>query len=342
MMETDPKTGARLLRGVASFLSFFYVSGVKVRAFLYRHGLLPSQKFPAPVISVGNLTCGGTGKTPMVEFVAKALMKKWRRPAILSRGYAAEQTPEGLVNDEFLLLKQNLPETPHFAGPDRIKRIREAISRNDVDCVILDDGFQHLKIRRNVEIVLVDALNPFSNRRVLPRGLLREPINGLSRADVIVITRSNQTSIENLRAIKDEIKAIAPGKPIALTMHRAVELTSPDGATKVPCEGLAKQKVWAFCGIGNPDSFKLTLRGAGAILAGFTAFPDHHRYTLEDLKVIYAQARNEGASALVTTQKDGVKLGLISQLGPLPLYVLKIEVAVVHGGEDLERKVLDW
>ena len=342
IIDERPGAGRAVVRGVTSFLSTLYVKALRFRAFLYRHRLLPSQKLPVPVISVGNLTCGGTGKTPMVEYVAKALLTKWRRPAILSRGYRAQQTEEGMVNDEYLLLKQNMPDIPHFAGPDRIKKVREAIAQGDVDSVVLDDGFQNLRARDKIDIVLIDALDPFSNRRVIPRGLLREPVEGLERAHAIVISRSNQCSLEALREIRRQIKDVAPGIPVALGIHRAIGLVAPDGKTEQSCEWLAKRRVWAFCGIGNPNSFKLTLKKTGTIIAGLTVFPDHHTYTLDELKRLHREAEEVDAEALVTTQKDGVKLKLFSQFGELPLYVLKIEADLVHGADELEQQVLDW
>ncbi|MEW6358039.1 MAG: tetraacyldisaccharide 4'-kinase [Planctomycetota bacterium] len=340
-LENAPGIGCKIIRAITWLLMWPYMGAVKLRLWLFQKGLSPATKFAVPCVSVGNITCGGTGKTPIVELVAKLIAKKWRRPAILSSGYHAWQMEEGLVTDEYLVHRQNLLEVPQYMGAESIPVLRDAIARNQMDCVILDDGFQNFKVRRDIDIVVVDALNPFSNGYVIPRGLLREPVAALARATAICITRSNQVSIDALKNLRARIESLAPGKPIIVTIHKATELSNTNNTEKKPCEWLAQRKVWAFCGIGNPESFRISLQKLGTNVLGFNAFPDHHHYTPEELSAIHRQAREAGAGALITTQKDGVKLLGMATVDSLPLLVLKIEVAVVQGAAELQNNILN-
>ncbi|NOZ24346.1 MAG: tetraacyldisaccharide 4'-kinase [Planctomycetes bacterium] len=341
-LENAPGIRHKLIRGLTWLLMWPYIWAVKFRLWLYRKGFSPAEKFAIPVVSVGNITCGGTGKTPMVELAAKMVAKRWRRPAILSSGYHAWDTEEGPVTDECLLLRQNLPEVPQYMKKgDGIRILRDAIARNMMDCIILDDGFQNFGIRRDIDIIVVDALNPFSNEYVIPRGLLREPIEALARANAIVITRSNQVSLNDLKALRARIESLAPGKPVIIAIHKAIELSSTDNTEKKPVEWLAQRKIWAFCGIGNPESFRISLEKAGAKVMGLSVFSDHHQYAPEDLSRIQREAQEAGVGAVITTQKDGVKLLGVSAVDSLPLLVLKIEIVVVQGAAELQNNVLN-
>ena len=299
--RTDFLSGA--IRSVAYLLSAPYGSIVTIRNQLYERGVLKSRRLPVPVISVGNITCGGTGKTPLVELVAKRLISLGKRPAIVSRGYSAR---EGR-NDESVVLRQNLPSVPQVLNPDRIAGGMRATTEYGADCVILDDGFQHLKVERDVDIVVVDALNPFGYGFLIPRGLLREPVKGLRRADLIVLSHSNQVGKEKLARLCDFIAGICPGVPVLRAAHEAVALVNRNGA-RLDCDWLKGRRVVGFCGIGNPDSFRITLQMSGARLVGWKAFPDHYPYRTSDLKSIEELARETEAEAVVFTQKDAVKM----------------------------------
>jgi tetraacyldisaccharide 4'-kinase len=303
-----------------------------------------SARLDAPVISVGNITCGGTGKTPTVEMVVRELIDRGWNPAILSRGYGA---PPGISdgnffevdfnegNDEYRLLSENLPSVPHYQGRDRVACGREAITAG-ADILVMDDGFQHLRLHRDADLVLLDALRPFDNGRVLPAGLLREPIGALEAADLIAVTRVELVSEERREAISAFLKERFPGIPVLLLESRPRALQELYGETLEP--GFLKGKeVCAFCGIGNPNSFELTLGKLGIRLAGFKPFSDHHAYDFATVEGLGTWARELGVDTIVMTQKDAVKIPkdwLDEEGGPRWFY-LSTRQSISSGGEPL-------
>ena len=303
-----------------------------------------SARLDAPVISVGNITCGGTGKTPTVEMVARELIDRGWNPAILSRGYGA---PPGISdgnffevdfnegNDEYRLLSENLPSVPHYQGRDRVACGREAITAG-ADILVMDDGFQHLRLHRDADLVLLDALRPFDNGRVLPAGLLREPIGALEAADLIAVTRVELVSEERREAISAFLKERFPGIPVLLLESRPRALQELYGETLEP--GFLKGKeVCAFCGIGNPNSFELTLGKLGIRLAGFKPFSDHHAYDFATVEGLGTWARELGVDTIVMTQKDAVKIPKhwLGEEGGLRWFYLGTRQSVFSGGESL-------
>jgi tetraacyldisaccharide 4'-kinase len=279
-----------------------------------------------PVVSVGNLTLGGTGKTPCVEWVARFYRERELQVTILSRGYGAEQGR----NDEAMVLEENLPDVPHLQGPDRVALAGTAVEELEAELLILDDGFQHRRLRRDLDIVLIDATVPPARDRLFPRGTLREPAGDLRRASAVLLTRCDQVPAAEVELIRAWLGRKCPGVPVATTEHRPLELVGCDGPTE-PVSALEGRTVGAFCGIGNPGAFRATLEGLGARVAEFRAFPDHHPYTRADVDELSRWAAALPTGALVaTTQKDWVKLR-VPELGGRDLRAVRIGLAFRDG-----------
>jgi tetraacyldisaccharide 4'-kinase len=326
--------GPALQRLGLSAASIPYGIAVRLRNFGYDRGWLPTHRVPAPVVCVGNLTVGGTGKTPFVEYVAGFYRRRDVRVAVLSRGYGAETGP----NDEALVLEENLPDVPHLQGKDRVALARSAIEELESELLVLDDGFQHRRLCRDLDLVLIDATAPWGYGRLLPRGLLRESPCGLRRAHLIALTRCDQVNEADKARLRQEVARLAPGVPVIETTHRPVELVNSAGMT-ASLETLRDRAVAAFCGVGNPESFRRTLTDCGADVIAFRAYPDHHAYTRADVDDLRAWARGlPSACQVVVTQKDLVKLRL-SRLGDLPLWSLRIRLHVETGADELERRL---
>jgi tetraacyldisaccharide 4'-kinase len=328
---------ARLVRGAMSALTPVYRSVVAIRN--RRFDQDQGQrilKAEIPVISVGNLTTGGTGKTPMVIFVAQFLRSLGKRVVIVSRGYQGSQHANTGRNDEALEMEIRLPDVPHMQDPDRIRMIQVATEELMSEVAVLDDGFQHRQAHRDLDIVLIDATEPFGFGRLLPRGLLREPIESLARADVVVITRcqlADQTSISN---IEKRIRAVHSDVLIVKAETVTRRWLQYDGS-ETAIDGL-KAPVFAFCGIGNPAGFAGTLDQLGVEVVGDRVFEDHHVYSREDLESLAAAAREAGAKALVCTHKDLVKIG-VNRFQDLPVYALLIDLQIVSGDQQLKDRI---
>jgi tetraacyldisaccharide 4'-kinase len=323
-------------------LSLLYGVGVRLRNLAYSWGWRRSERVEAPVISVGNLTVGGTGKTPAVEYVAGYYRRHDRRVAILSRGYGAAEGH----NDEALVLFANLSDVPHLQDADRVRAARIALEELESEVLILDDGFQHRRLARNLDVVLIDATLPWGYGYLLPRGLLREPIRGLRRAQLVLLTRCDQVEPDRLTELQQRIARIAPGIPVAESCHEPVGLVNSDQADE-PLDRLRDRPIAAFCGLGHPEAFRRTLLDLGANLVGFRAYPDHHRYTREDIADLAAWVRGLDGSSLevVTTQKDLVKIRLnnldAGGGAPLaPLWALRIRLKILQGQDTLDHLLL--
>lgn len=311
-----------------------YGLAMRLRNVAYQRGWLSSERMPVPVISVGNLTAGGTGKTPCVEYIARFYRNLDRRVAILSRGYGGA----GGRNDEALVLEENLTDVPHLQGADRVALARTAIDELESEVLVLDDGFQHRRLARDLDLVLIDATAPWGHGYLLPRGLLREPPSSLRRADAIVLTRCDQTPAEQRERLLDTLRRIAPQAPVVETTHRPVELSNSEGETAL-LSVLSENPVAAFCGIGNPEAFRRSLLAQGARLADFRVYPDHHGYSRADVEELRHWSGRLPADALiVTTQKDLVKLRL-SRLEDRPLWCLRIRLYVESALDALEERL---
>jgi tetraacyldisaccharide 4'-kinase len=318
---------ARVAFGLAALV---YGMIVAVRNLGFDRRWLRARHAKVPVVSVGNLTLGGTGKTPLVEWVARWFRHRGVRVTIISRGYG--QT-EGL-NDEGRVLFENLPDVPHLQDADRVALAAIAVDELATELLVLDDGFQHRRLARDVDLVLLDALEPFGLGHMFPRGLLRESVSSLGRAGVVVLSRADLVSASERAAIRAE--AERRSRPIRWveTRHAALDLIDSDG-NRSPIDMLASQSVAAFCGIGNPEGFRRTLLPLCRELVDFRIFADHHNYSAEDAGSLERWARDLGANLVLTTQKDLVKLRA-SLLGPVPLRALRIGLEITAGSDIMD------
>ena len=318
-------------------LSALYSIATRLRLAAYRRHLFLVSKLNAPVISVGNITTGGTGKTPLVEWVCRGLAKEGRRVCVLTRGFGRRNPNEqvvvsdgnkiladvSLAGDEPLLLATNLLGVAAVVcNANRTAAGQWAIKNLQSDVFVLDDGFQHLRIARDLNIVTIDATSPWGGG-MLPYGHLREPLSGLARADCVVLTRTDEPV--DLESITTILKKIVGPKPIFHSQMKTSALRGLKG-DRVEQTSLTSQPVGAFCGVGNPASFFNHLRRAGYELAFERAFPDHYHYEQADVDKIVARARQAGAGSVLTTAKDAVKLSALRF--EMPCYVLEIKISI--------------
>jgi len=287
-----------------------------------------------PVVSVGNLALGGTGKTPMVRWLARWFRQHAVRVVILSRGYGAEA---GTRNDEALELERCLPDVPHLQNPDRVAAAQTAIEELDAELLLLDDGFQHRRLGRDLDLVMLDALEPFGYGHVFPRGLLREPLEGLSRAHVVVLSRADLIAPDERRAVMELVEKYTPQAIRVQAAHAPAVLVDSRGREQ-PIEHLASLPVAAFCGIGNPEAFRRTLVGCACRLCAWREFADHHAFAREDVEALDDWVEPLDVAAVVCTEKDLVKLQ-VEQLAARPLWALRVEVKLLEGAKQLEERL---
>jgi tetraacyldisaccharide 4'-kinase len=326
--------GAAALRTLLRVAETPYAAAVSWRNRGFDTGRRPIERVGVPVISVGNLTLGGTGKTPLVEWLARWLRAHDVRVTIISRGYGAEA---GAKNDEALELEQRLPDVPHLQNPDRVAAAQVAIEEFECQAILLDDAFQHRRLARDLDIVLIDALEPFGFGHVFPRGTLREPLSGLKRAQVIALSRADHLNSADRETLKAAALRYAPDALWLELAHAPQRLISAAGDSQ-PLETLRGRRVAAFCGIGNPAGFQHTLQRCGMTNAGFREFPDHYAYQRSDIESLIAWSNALGADAAVCTAKDLVKLG-IERLGRLPLWAVAIDLEFLSGQAEFESRL---
>lgn len=325
---------AGLTRAALRSLSGMYGLGVRLRNWSFDHGWKAALAAGVPVVSVGNLTVGGTGKTPCVEHVARFFRQRERRVCILSRGYGATTGR----NDEALVLEENLPDVPHLQGVDRAALARVAVEELESEIIVLDDGFQHRRLQRDLDLVLIDATCPWGHGYLLPRGLLREPPSSLRRAGLAVLTRCDLVGAEDRDRLRQQIQRWAPQLDVIETCHQPAAWIRADGGAAA-LETFSGRRVAAFCGIGNAEGFRRTLLALGLEVAAWRAFPDHHAYTRDDIESLRDWARVlPAATPVVTTQKDLVKVRL-ERLADKELWALKIRLHVSAGADVLEQKL---
>lgn len=347
-------------RGLST-LAVAYAWAVRARLAAYARGWIRQHRLSCPVISVGNLTVGGTGKTTCVAWLAGALTTGGRRVGVLSRGYGgrvrqpcwliqrggqllcngqADVQVDGLP-DEPQLLAAQLPGMPVLIGRRRERTGRQAIDQFGVQVLILDDGFQYRRLHRDCEIVLVHARMPLGGWPMLPRGPMREPLSSLRRADVVILTNADQ-AFDTVAAWEERVNAINPGAVVVTAVHEAVALWDVAAAAPVPLDRLEGLRALLVSSIGDPDGFEQIVRQRGAQIVRHAAYPDHHRYAPADWHELVAEARTARAQAMLTTEKDWVRLRPVigdPMAGAAPVWTLRIRMQVVRGGRELDDRL---
>ena len=323
---------ARGTRSLLRVASLGYGSAVYIRNALYDHHLLRACRANAVVICVGNLTTGGTGKTPLVVWLCRFLLERQLRCAILTRGY---KTHSGELSDEPALLAVECPDVPVIVNPDRVAGAAEAIRSHGAQVLIMDDGFQHRRLARDLDIVTIDATRPFGYGKLLPAGLLREPVAGLSRAHAVVLTRCDHVPDDALQRIEEAVQKINDELVIVRSIHAPVGIETDQGA-EIDLDAIKGKKVFAFCGLGNPQAFFRTLESVGAVLVGSRTFDDHYGYTKQDLSDIRRQAGERQAGLVLTTHKDWTKITRLAVPADRPpLAYLAVELQIMAGAVPL-------
>lgn len=309
---------ARGLRFGCCIASWGYAAAMALRNAAYDRGWLPSTKLFVPVISIGNITTGGTGKTPVVAWFVRELQRRGYRPGIVSRGY---RSLDGQSNDEALVLERLCPGVPHVQNRDRVQGGQQAIDQFGCDVLVLDDAFQHRRIERDLDVVLIDALQPWGYGHLLPRGLLREPRSSLPRADVVLITRVDQIAPAEFASLSSEVaRHHQRSRPVPVRFRPRGWLTV-DGREQ-PLHARPSHRVGMFCGIGSPAGFRQSLQ-AHAQVIDERLFPDHYHYTAADLDELEHWRQSLGVETLVTTLKDLVK---IPASHPVATHVLALQI----------------
>jgi tetraacyldisaccharide 4'-kinase len=331
---------AFLLRGILSLLSCLYNAGLALFLLPYRLGIRKQARLSCPVISIGNLSVGGTGKTPMTQLLCEFLSRRGLKVCVLSRGYRGDkETGVAVVSggkrtlldaktagDEAVLLAGLLPGVPVVVGKDRRKSGRLAVERFSPDVIVLDDGMQFYQLHRDLEIVLLDAQRPFDNGWTFPRGLLREPPSHLRRAGCIVITNADRAESRALSALKKRVSRLAPRRPIYEARYETYAVRALDRSREHHPEWLKRRRVGALCALGNPQNFRTQLELEGAEVLHFTEFPDHHEPTLGELNDTITTACGLEAEAIIVSDKDAVKLPPLMR--PIPFYSLRVRLAL--------------
>jgi len=322
-----------VLKPILKFLSLFYFLGLSIHRGLYEMGILKCRRLPRPVISIGNITWGGTGKTPLVEYIARFYLDKGKAPLIVSRGYGQDESKE---------LASKLSEARFAIGKNRWHEAQKAQQAKPADVFLLDDGFQHWPLCRDLDIVMVNALNPFGNFSLLPRGILREPLQSLKRASLIVLNDVNLKSRKEVEEIKAKILAVSPQVQLVEAFHEPLYFYRPNSRVRVALERMKEKKVTVFTGVGMPRSFQLLLSQLGVKVIRTFEFCDHHRFSKQELEEIRKMKDLSESDDVITTEKDFFRCrDLVAKvLNPL---VLKVRIRISTGEpvlhEMLERMI---
>ena len=297
LAEDQPCTSrwAWFWKPALKFTSVFYLAGLRFHRFLYEARILKRHQFNCPVISVGNMSWGGTGKTPLVEYIARFYINRRKTPLILARGYG---------QDESKLLARQLPDAQFGIGEDRVQAAKQVLEKRSVDVIILDDGFQHWRIKRDLDVVVINAINPFGNSSLIPRGILREPFESLKRASIVVLTDVNLTPRKDLESIKIKIRTIVPKVEFVEAYREALYFYRPGSRERIQVGRFQGQRVTSFSGIGTPRSFQMLLNQLGLKTIRNFEFSDHHRFTEDELKEIASAKESSESEEIITTEKD--------------------------------------
>jgi len=345
-MKGQPTAELNLpLLSARRFLATIWERLVLLRLALYRTGYLKQARSPLFTVSIGNITVGGTGKTPFVEYTARLLLEEGYQPSIISRGYGRRKSkPVVLVSDgkslladidvagdEPVMLAHHLPGVLIAVASNRAAAARWIESRFRPHVHILDDGFQHLSFSRDLDLLLIDALDPFGDEEMLPLGRLREPLVGIARATAIVVTRADHPFDQLL--VESRLRSVAGEIPIFYSFHEAVDVVNPRSQERFPPQKLYNQPVAALCAIGNPQAFLADLRRYGANVVYFRPFRDHHRFTQREIDHVFQLAADAHARLLLTTEKDWLRLCHQRIPQQPPLYIVKIQARVADEGD---------
>ncbi len=344
LYQEEKTIGERILLFPLYLLSLTYGGAIRARALLYSLQFLETRTLPCPVISVGNITVGGTGKTPLVVTLAKGLMERGISVAILSRGYKGKKTSEPVVSDgktiylspeesgdEPFLMAKVCKDVPVLIGKNRFLNGRIALQRFDVKGLLLDDGYQHLPLYRDINILLIDSQIGFGDHTLLPRGILREPLSHLRRADLFVLTKVEDP--ETIRPLEEKIHQIHPSSQVFHSHYEPVSLVGPR-EEQDDLDSLKGKKILALSGVANPSYFSSMLRKCGMKIVREAIFPDHHIYTIKDLSTI--EEKGKKVDCIVTTEKDMVKLKKL-KIDHLPVRALHIEMKIWEEKEFYQR-----
>ncbi len=319
ILSGEAGSWAAPLRAALTVASWGYAAAIAVRNSKYdRPG--SAARCSVPVISVGNITAGGVGKTPFVIDLLQRLQRMGRRPAVIARGYGA---PAGESNDEERLIRKHVPHAICVIDPDRVRGADRAVGDHAADVVVLDDGFQHRRLHRDLDLVLLDATCPFGYDRLLPRGLLREPVAGLRRADAVILTRCDQVP-DDLQRTRQRVRLVAPNASLLQCRHGVTGVERLDG---VPVDGgLRGRRAFLIAAVGNPATFRATVSALGAAIVGWHWWSDHHAYTPRDLASLRRRMVGTPQAVLVTTEKDAVKLSSLPGLDPASILVVRVAI----------------
>ena len=346
----EGKGGNPILSATLVILSWFYSLGHRCRLGLYKIGVLKIKSLPIPVISIGNLTAGGTGKTPTVIMIAELIKGMGKKVAVLSRGYKGKA--EGEINvvsdgnnvfmnplqsgDEPYMMAARLKGVPVITGSDRYKTGMYTIEKFGTEVILLDDGYQHVQLDRNSNILLLDSNSPFGNGYLLPRGTLREPVSYIDRADIILLNLKSrgihESGSSNLKLnLKKDI-------PVFKSHYLLEGFFDMNNSRTINLNEAKGKRGFAFCGIASPDSFKNSLKETGIGTRGFVSFEDHYQFTKEDIDGLINKARETGSEILITTEKDAARLKEFEPI-QFPLWILKIRMEILEGKEILLSKI---
>lgn len=292
-----------------------------------------AKRLPCKVVSIGNLTLGGTGKTPLVCMVAKFLKGRGHNPIVLIRGYG---------DDEWKMLKDMLGDIPVIVGSDRVATGMEACNKFNADTVVLDDGFQHWRLKRDLDIVLVDATDPFGNRKIFPRGILRESINNINRADLVMLAKADMGK-ENVKEIKSEIKGLTKNVSVFESVYIPLGFYDLETGAAVDLSFINGKNIYALSGIVNNRYFEYMLNKLGAKIISRAHYPDHHDYKRSDLDNVFNECRNKDLDIVVTTEKDAGKLSAtrypLNANLPVRIIVLRIELRITDAEKIFEQRL---
>ncbi len=350
----EGKGGNPILSLTLLILSWIYGFGHFLRLTFYKTGILKTKSLPVPVISIGNIAAGGTGKTPTVIMIAELLKGMGKKVAVLSRGYKGEA--EGEINvvsdgneifmnplqsgDEPYMMAARLKGIPVITGSDRYKTGKYAIEKFGAEVILLDDGYQHVQLDRNFNILLLDSNSPFGNGYLLPRGTLREPVSYINRADMVIFTKVRSQKPEARSQKINSLITQQNRNTICKSIYVSAGCIDINANKDISLDGVKGKKGFAFCGIASPESFKNSLKEAGIDIRGFVSFEDHYQFSRDDIDSLISKAKETGSEILITTEKDEVRLKGFEPIS-FPIWILKIRMEIFEGKEMLISKIIE-